>query len=146
MFSRMIKAIRRRRRRNVDPPLYPGAINIEKRQLQENWRIRETTFQTQDSPQAVFIFYKNKLVKMGWKLEDENLEAGFLYFGYVRSRFLLRPDISHRIFRLLHIPYWSEGGGPAYGLVLEAKVENESKTTLKLMDSISGPFKWSSDW
>jgi hypothetical protein len=66
-----------------DPTLYPGARNVVRTTEKRLDPVQIITFQTNDSPQAVFYFYARELEKDGWELNDHLSTPTERNFGWV---------------------------------------------------------------
>jgi hypothetical protein len=67
-------------------PLYPNSISIEKFENPDFPDSQVTIFTTPDSFETVCGFYKKKLTRDGWELENESQAEGKIHFLYRHPR------------------------------------------------------------
>lgn len=62
----------------VNPPIYPGAQNIRRDQPPNEVII----FETSDEPDEVLEYYKDIVLKEGWRFDQESQSENYLYVEY----------------------------------------------------------------
>lgn len=95
-------------------PLPPSATNVTIDRSIEG--VKETTFETNVAPDAVYQFYRETLPQRGWVL-DQQYEKG-ITFGYLNI-----------------------GTNPAFALGVIV-IQRDETTQVLLRQVISGPFQW----
>src|SRR5687768_164312 len=65
-----------------NPPLYPGAQQVEKGLSHRSTNIPTTTFLTDAPSEEVMQFYKDTLSNDGWLQRDAQIEPNELYFNW----------------------------------------------------------------
>ncbi|HKP54548.1 MAG TPA: hypothetical protein VJ183_18075 [Chloroflexia bacterium] len=62
----------------VNPPIYPGAQNIRRDRPPNEVII----FETSDKPDEVLEYYKDIVLKEGWRFDQESQSENYLYVEY----------------------------------------------------------------
>lgn len=104
-------------------PLYPNGTYIN---VEESEGMRVSTFETADRPENVRAFYKDALVKVGWRLSIDKPDA--LRFGYdTDPSYAPCPENPN-------CP-----GGTVYEVYIEMKAAGRGKTLVKVYFKETGP-------